>query len=72
MVNGILSSYSNPLITVIISVYNSERTIKAAIRSVQNQSFRDIEIIIIDDFSNDKSLSIIKQLQIEDSRIKIP
>ena len=71
LVNGILSSYSNPLITVIISVYNSERTIKAAIRSVQNQSFRDIEIIIIDDFSNDKSLSIIKQLQIEDSRIKI-
>ena len=62
---------SNPLITVIIPVYNSEKTIKAAIRSVQNQNFREIEILLIDDCSIDKSLSIIKQLQLEDSRIKI-
>ena len=71
LVNGILPLSSNNLITVIIPVYNSEKTIKAAIRSVQNQNFRDIEMILIDDFSTDKSLSIIKQLQIEDSRIKI-
>ena len=71
MVNNILPLSSNPLITVIIPVYNSEKTIKSAIRSVQNQNFRDIEILLIDDCSTDKSLSIIKQLQIEDSRIKI-
>ena len=71
LVNNILPLSSNPLITVIIPVYNSEKTIKSAIRSVQNQNFRDIEILLIDDCSTDKSLSIIKQLQFEDFRIKI-
>ena len=71
LANNILPLSSNPLITVIIPVYNSEKTIKSAIRSVQNQNFRDIEILLIDDCSTDKSLSIIKQLQFEDSRIKI-
>ena len=42
LINDNFKSISNPLITVIISVYNSEKTIKAAIRSVQNQNFRDI------------------------------
>ena len=69
--NGIFKSFSNPLITVIIPIYNSEKTIKASIRSAQNQNFRDIEILLIDDFSKDSSLSIIRNLQIEDSRIKI-
>ena len=71
LLNGILKSISNPIITVIISIYNSEKTIKTAIRSVQNQNFRDIEILLIDDCSKDKSLLIIKQLQQEDLRIKI-
>ena len=71
LINGILKSFSNPLITVIIPIYNSEKTIKPAIRSVQNQNFSDIEILLIDDFSKDNSLSIIKHLQKEDSRIKI-
>jgi len=71
LINDILKSISNPLITVIISIYNSEKTIKAAIRSVQNQNFRDIEILLIDDCSKDKSLSIIKKLQLEDLRIRI-
>jgi len=71
LINGILKSISNPLITVIISIYNSEKTIKAAIRSIQNQNFRDIEILLIDDCSKDNSLSIIKKLQLEDFRIRI-
>jgi len=71
LINGIFKSTSNPLITVIISIYNSEKTIKAAIRSVQNQNFRDIEILLIDDCSKDNSLSIIKKLQVEDLRIRI-
>jgi glycosyltransferase involved in cell wall biosynthesis len=71
LINGILKSISNPLITVIIPIYNSEKTIKAAIRSVQNQNFRDLEILLIDDCSKDNSLSIVKQLQQEDLRIRI-
>ena len=40
-------------------------------RSVQNQNFSDIEIIIIDDGSMDNSIKVIKELMKEDDRIKL-
>jgi glycosyltransferase involved in cell wall biosynthesis len=49
----------NPKISIIISVYNGEGYLKTAVRSIQNQDFKDIEIIIIDDFSTDNSVKII-------------
>ena len=60
-----------PLISVIIPIYNANKTIKSAIRSIQNQNMTNYEIILINDFSKDNSLSIIYNLQKEDSRIKI-
>ena len=60
-----------PKITVLISVYNAEKTIKATIRSIQNQNMQDIEILLIDDNSIDNSLQIIEELQKEDKRIKL-
>ena len=63
------SSY--PKITSLTASYNSKKTIKAAIRSIQNQKMKDIEILIIDDASTDGSLDLIKELQKEDNRIKI-
>ena len=59
----------HPMISHIISVYNGEGFIETAVRSVQNQDFKEIEIIIIDDFSKDNSSIIIKKLMEEDSRI---
>jgi glycosyltransferase involved in cell wall biosynthesis len=44
--------------TVIIPLYNKEKYIKNAIESVLNQTFTDFEILIIDDFSSDKSAAI--------------
>ena len=52
----------HPKISIIISVYNGEGFIETAVRSVQNQDFKEIEIIIIDDFSKDNSSIIIKKL----------
>ena len=60
-----------PKISIIIPVYNSQKTIKSAIRSIQNQDCTDIEIILINDFSKDNSFIIIKNMQEEDPRIKI-
>jgi glycosyltransferase involved in cell wall biosynthesis len=60
-----------PKISVIIPVYNQEIIIKRALRSIQNQNLKDIEIILINDFSTDNTLKTIKQFQNEDSRIKI-
>ena len=71
LINGIVKSISNPKITVLIPIYNSQKTIKNSIRSVQNQKMTEIEIILINDASKDNSFSIIKNLQKEDSRIKI-
>ena len=62
---------SRPIISVIIPIYNSEKTIYSAICSVQNQNYKNFEILLIDDFSNDDSSKIIISLQEEDKRIKI-
>ena len=61
----------NPKITVIIPVYNCEKTIKYAISSIQNQNMTDIEIILINDFSKDNSLNLIQEYQKKDKRIII-
>ena len=67
---------SNIIISVIIPVYNCKRTIKAAVRSIQNQNMSDIEkpymnIILVNDNSNDNTSLIIQKLAEEDQRIKI-
>lgn len=59
----------NPKISIIISVYNGKGYLKTAVRSIQNQDFKEIEIIIIDDFSTDDSVKIIRELMKEDPRI---
>lgn len=48
-----------------------EKYIKTSIKSIQFQTFKDIEIIAVNDFSSDKSLEILKKLSSEDKRIKI-
>lgn len=64
-------SFANPKISTIIPAYNCEKTIKATIRSIQNQKMPEIEIIIVNDNSNDNTYNIIQKLAEEDQRIKI-
>ncbi|WP_419008812.1 glycosyltransferase family 2 protein, partial [Desulfovibrio sp.] len=52
-----ISAYA---ISVIIPVYNTEKYIKRCLESVVNQSFKNIEIVIVDDCSPDNSHSIIE------------
>jgi glycosyltransferase involved in cell wall biosynthesis len=61
----------SPKISVIIPVYSASATIKKAIRSIQNQTLKEIEIILYDDASPDNSFNIMKELQEEDPRIKL-
>ena len=58
-----------PLVSVVMPVYNAEKFIEKALRSVMNQTVKDIEIICVNDCSKDKSVEIIKNLQKEDKRI---
>ncbi len=60
-----------PKITIIISVYNSEKYLKQCLESIKNQTLSDIEIICIDDCSKDNSLKIIEEYAKNDSRFVI-
>lgn len=58
-----------PKVSVIIPIYNTESYVEEAIRSIQNQTLREIEIIVVNDGSTDKSLEIINNLALSDNRI---
>ncbi|MGL5084036.1 MAG: glycosyltransferase [Microcoleaceae cyanobacterium] len=58
-----------PLVSVVIPVYNGEKTIAETIDSVLSQSFKDFELIVINDGSTDKTLEIISQFQ--DPRLQV-
>lgn len=60
-----------PAITVVMPAYNAERYIAPAIESILSQTFKNFELLIADDASTDKTLSIIKRYQRKDSRIKV-
>ena len=61
----------NPHVSVVMSVYNSELSLKKSIESIIRQSYENIEFLIMDDASSDNSLNIINQFQKIDKRIKI-
>lgn len=67
--NSINQNYDKSLVSIIIPVYNTEDTIVDSISSILNQSYKNIEIIVINDASTDNSLQRI--ISINDSRIKI-
>ena len=59
------------LISVIMSTYNSEETVKKSIESIISQSYRNFELLIIDDASTDSTFKIISSYQAKYKNIKI-
>ena len=66
-----MNQLNKPIVTVIMSCFNSENFIEDAVNSITNQSFRDFEFLIMDDGSLDNTYKIIQNLSYEDRRIKI-
>lgn len=64
-------SNNNPLISIIMAAYNSERTIAEAIQSVQAQTYREWELNVINDCSTDSTSKIIQEISINDDRIHV-
>ena len=60
----------NSLVSIIIPIYNLENYIEYCLNSVVNQTYKELEILCIDDGSTDKSAEIIKRFASSDSRIK--
>lgn len=60
---------NNPIVSVVMPVYNAEKYLDEAIESILNQTYKDFEFIIINDGSTDKSLEIIEKYKNQDERI---
>lgn len=60
-----------PLISIIIPVYNVEKYLEDSIESIRNQTYQNIEIICINDGSTDSSLKILESYARQDSRIRV-
>jgi glycosyltransferase involved in cell wall biosynthesis len=60
-----------PLVSVIIPVFNVSPFVQESVLSICNQSYRNLEIVIVDDCSTDETFAICKELAINDARIKV-
>ncbi len=58
-------------ISILIAVYNGAEVLSNSIESLRNQSLKEIEIICVDDFSSDDSLSVLEKYAKDDQRIRI-
>ncbi|MEO7923975.1 MAG: glycosyltransferase [Chitinophagaceae bacterium] len=66
-----MQSLNDPIVSVVIPVYNGEKYIEATIRSVMGQSLKDIDIYVVNDASKDQSAAIVGELQKIDNRIHL-
>lgn len=68
---NLLSSNIKPLVSVVMPVFNVAPYLDASIMSVLNQTYENIELIIVDDASTDSGMNIIRMYEHQDSRIKV-
>ena len=61
---------AQPLVSIIVPVYNGEKTIERCLRSIQNQSYSNIEVLVVNDGSSDHTDRIIKKYAQRDSRFR--
>ncbi|WP_154973361.1 glycosyltransferase family 2 protein [Priestia megaterium] len=61
----------DPLVSIIVPVYNVEKYVERCLLSILNQTYKNFEVIIINDGSTDRSLNIMEKISEEDDRIFI-
>lgn len=61
----------SPLISIVVPVFNTEKYVGKTIESIQNQSYTNWELILVDDCSLDKSVAVCKAYAMEDPRIHV-
>jgi glycosyltransferase involved in cell wall biosynthesis len=61
---------SKSLVSVIVLTYNHERFIKPCLEGILNQDYENLEVIVCDDFSEDKTLDIVESIKDEKGRIR--
>lgn len=63
--------YKKPLISIIVPMFNCEKKIERCVVSLMNQTLKNIEILLINDGSNDKTQQILSELKKKDNRIRV-
>jgi len=66
-----MDNVKSPTVSIIIPVYNASETIDGIVSSISGQTFRDFELILVDDGSTDSTLNILRGLKARDTRIVI-
>lgn len=66
-----MSNYGNELISIIVPVYNVERYLEKCVNSIINQTYKNLEIILVDDGATDSSGNMCDELAKSDNRIKV-
>ena len=61
--------YNQPLVSICIPTYNAEKTVMDTLQSIVNQTYQNLEILVVDNASTDETLSLLQEFN--DSRIKI-
>lgn len=59
------------LVSIVLPVYNASSYLATCLNSLLNQTYKDIEVIVIDDFSRDDSYTILKQFKKKDKRLRV-
>ena len=62
--------FEQELVSVIMPAYNAEKTIERSIRSILDQTYKNLELIVVDDFSTDSTEEVVRKLAREDKRVK--
>ena len=60
-----------PLVTVLMTSYNAEEHVEAALRSVLKQTYRNLEVILVDDCSSDRTVALAEKMADADSRLRV-
>jgi len=61
----------NTLVSVVVPSYNHEKYVAAAVDSCLSQTYRDLEVIVVDDGSQDNSVDLLRKRYAEDQRVRI-
>ena len=61
----------NSLVSINITTFNRSHLLSRCINSVLNQSYNNIEVIVVDDCSSDKTLITLKEIEEKDSRVRV-
>ncbi|MCB5205682.1 glycosyltransferase family 2 protein [Methylovorus mays] len=66
-----MSDSGSPTVDVLITVFNGEKTLSKSIDSILNQTYSNLNIVIVDDGSTDKSRELLKDISAKDHRVQV-